>query len=138
MSTTYSASSVINQAVEAVIALMNATEPFATVTRGALPTRAGLCAEVGPSMPAEVYLDKNSYIPLDITINGKHPNLQTLSDAMNNIHSALTRATTYPSADHWQIVDISTETLPQIIGREDNNDWLMASSLSAKIYQKGD
>ena len=135
---TYSAASVINQAVEAVIGLMNATQPFANVTRGALPTGAGITCEVGPSTPAEVYLDKNAYIPLDVTINGKHPNLMTLSDAMNKIHSALTRATSYPSADHWEIVDIATATLPQVLGREDNNDWLMASSLSVRIYQKGD
>ena len=136
--TTYSAASVINQAVEAVIGLINALSPFASITRGALPTGAGLCCEVGPSTPSEVYLSKDAYIPVDLTINGKHHNLMTLSDTMNGIHSALTRAKTYPSADHWEIVDIATATLPQVLGREDNNDWLMASSLSVRIYQKGD
>ena len=101
-------------------------------------TGAGLCCEVGPSTPSEVYLSKDAYIPVDLTINGKHHNLMTLSDTMNGIHSALTRAKTYPSADHWEIVDIATATLPQVLGREDNNDWLMASSLSVRIYQKGD
>ena len=136
--TTYSAASVINQAVEAVIGLINALSPFASITRGALPTGAGLCCEVGPTTPSEVYLSKDAYIPVDLTINGKHHNLMTLSDTMNGIHSALTRAKTYPSADHWEIVDIATATLPQVLGREDNNDWLMASSLSVRIYQKGD
>lgn len=130
--------SVINEVVEAVIGLMNDTAPFATVTRGALPTHEGLVCEVGPSTPSEVYLDKNAYIPLDVTLNGKHPNLQTLSDAMNTIHSRLTRATVYPSGVKWQIVDISNYTLPQIVDREDNNDWLMASALSVKFYQRGD
>ena len=136
--TTYSAASVINQAVEAVIGLINALTPFANITRGALPTGAGLCCEVGPTTPSEVYLSKDAYIPVDLTINGKHHDLMTLSDTMNGIHSALTRAKTYPSADHWEIVDIATATLPQVLGREDNNDWLMASSLSVRIYQKGD
>ena len=137
-------SSVINEVVEAVIGLINATSPFATCTRGALPTGAGLICEVGPSTPSEVYLSKNSYIPLDITLNGKHSNLKTLSDTMNNIHGTLTRATSYPadepqdgSAPRWQIVDIANYTLPQIIGREDNNDWLMASSLSVRVYWEG-
>ena len=138
MSNTYSAASVINQAVEAVIGLMNATHPFANVTRGALPTGAGITCEVGPSTPAEVYLDKNAYIPLDVTINGKHPNLKTLSDALNKIHSTLTRATSYPSGTNWEIVDISNYTLPQIVDRESNNEWLMASSLSVKFYWRGD
>ena len=135
---TYSAESVINQVVEAVIGLMNATTPFATVTRGALPTGVGITCEVGPSTPSEVYLDKNSYVPLDVTLNGKHGNLKTLSDALNKIHSTLTRAKTYPSSDNWQIVDISNYTLPEIVDRESNNEWLMASSLSVKFYQKGD
>lgn len=130
--------SVINEVVEAVIGLMDDTGPFATVTRGALPTHEGLVCEVGPSTPSEVYLDKNSYIPLDVTLNGKHRDLRTLSDAMNTIHSTLTRATEYPEGEGWQIVDITNYTLPQIVGREDNNDWLMASALSVKFYQRSD
>jgi hypothetical protein len=57
---------------------------------------------------------------------------------MNNIHSALTRAREYPSGDGWQIVDIVNYTLPQIIGREQNNEWLMASSLSVNFFWRGD
>ena len=134
----YAADSVINQVVEAVIGLMNATSPFASVTRGALPTGVGITCEVGPSTPSEVYLSKDCYVPLDVTINGKHPNLKTLGDALNKIHSALTRATSYPESDRWQIVDISTYTLPQIVDRESNNEWLMASALSVKFYWRGD
>lgn len=130
--------SVINEVVEAVIDLINTQTPFAAVTRGALPTGAGITCEVGPSTPLEWHMDKNSVIPLDIALNGKHHNLKTLSDALNDIHGALTRATEYPSGDGWQIVDIDNGTLPQVIGREDNNDWLMASALSVKFYWRGD
>ena len=137
MSVTYLADSPIDQAIEAVIGLMNDTQPFATVTRGALPTYHGITCELGPSTPREMHMDKNTVIPLDVVLNGKHPDLKTLSDAMNTIHSALTRATSYPSAEKWQIVDIKTYTLPQIIGREDNNDWLMASTLSVEFYWRG-
>ena len=134
----YQATSVINQVLEAVIGMANATRPFSSITRGALPTGQGLTCEIGPTAPQATHMDKNTVIPLDITINGKHPNLMTLSDAMNTIHSALTRATDYPSAEKWEIVDIVNLTLPQIIGREQNNDWLMASSISAKFYQRGE
>lgn len=135
---TYQASSVINQVLEAVIGLINATSPFATVTRGALPTGVGLTCEIGPSSPSAVHMDKNTVVPLDVTLNGKHFNLMTLSDAMNKIHSTLTRAKSYPSANKWQIVDIENQTLPQVIGREDNNEWLMASALSVIFYWRGD
>lgn len=130
--------SVINEVLEAVIGLMNATNPFATVTRGALPTGEGLVCEIGPTIPEEVYLDKNSYIPLDVTLNGKHKNLKTVTDAMNGIHSALTRARSYPASERWQIVDIENQNLPQLIGREENNDWLLASALTVNFYWKGD
>lgn len=130
--------SVINEVLEAVIGLMNATNPFATVTRGALPTGHGITCEIGPSTPLETYLDKNTYIPLDVTINGKHENLETLSDALNTIHSALTRAKQYPEGERWKIVDIENQNLPEIVEREHNNTWLMASALSAKFYWKGD
>ena len=132
--------SVINEVLEAVIGLMNATNPFATVTRGALPTGQGLVCEIGPSIPETLFWDKNTFIPLDITLNGKHRNLKTLSDTMNGIHSALTRVTEYPSDENgrWQITDILNQNLPQIIDREQNNDWIAASALTVKLYWKGD
>ena len=74
----YQADSVINQVMEAVIELMNSTNPFAGVTRGALPTGPGITCEVGPSMARSMYMDKNTFIPLDVTINGKHPNMLIL------------------------------------------------------------
>lgn len=127
---------IIDRAVEAVMDLIDELGLFSSITRGALGTGNGLACEIAPSAPDEVYLDKNQYIPLDLTINGKHSNLQTLSESMNRIHQELTMLRQYPEGDDWEIVDISTMTEPQIIGREDNNSWMMASSLIIKIYTK--
>ena len=127
---------IINAAMEAVMDLIDGLGLFALITRGALGTGEGLVCEVGPSGPDEVYMDKNQYIILDFTINGKHANLQTLSDDMNRIHQEITMLREYPSGDDWNIVDITTLTEPQIIGREDNNVWLMASALNVKIETK--
>lgn len=129
--------SIIDRALEAVIGLMNAQAPFATVTRGALPVGRGITCEVSPSGDNAVFLDKNTYTVISVTVNGKHERLDTLSDQLNDIHHALTRMREYPEGDDYEIVDISNETLPQLIGREDNNIWLMASSLSVKLYMKG-
>ena len=128
--------SVINQAIESVMDLIDALSLFAPIYRGALGTNNGLCCEIGPSSPEAVFMDKNQYIPLDLTINGKHDNLQTLSDAMNAIHESLTVRTSYPYGDNWKIVDITTMTEPQRIGREDSNQWLMASALLVKVETK--
>ena len=129
-------SSILNKAVEAVVTLINAMDNFAVMTRGALGTGNGLTCEIAPSMPAEVYLDKNSYIPLMLALNGKHTDLQVLSETMNNIIDTMTRRTEYPSGNGWEIVDIVGGNLPRIIGREPNNAWLMAGDLVVKIYRK--
>ena len=126
--------SAINDAILAVIGMMNATNPFAQVTRGALPIGAGLVCEVGASMPTESIMDRSVIVPVDLTLNGKHANLETLSNAMNAIHGALTRATEYPSGDGWQIVEITNQMLPEVIGREENNMWIMASGLYVTVH----
>lgn len=126
-------SSIINQAVEKVMDLIDSLNLYALITRGALGTGNGLVCEVAPSSPTEVYLDKNQYITVDLTINGKHSDLELLSDSMNLIHESLTMLKEYPYSENWQIVDIVTLTEPQIIGREENNDWIMASSLGVKV-----
>ena len=132
---------VINAVIEAVMDMADATGPFSTLRRGALGAEAGLVCEISPSGESQLFLDKNRTINLGLTFNGKHSNLKTLSEAMNKIHADLTRATSYPEDEHvppkWEIWDITNNTLPQIIGREENNDWLMASSLTVKFYWKG-
>ena len=125
--------SIINQAIEAVMDLIDALSLFSPITRGALSAGNSLSCEIGPTTPETVWLDKNKYIPIDLTINGKHTNLQTLTDALNKIDHDLTMARSYPSGNGWEIVDISTLTEPQVIGREDNGQWLMASALLVKI-----
>lgn len=129
--------SAMNEVVEQVIGLINGLDVFATMTRGALPTGPGLVCEPGPTTPNEVYLDKGQYIPLDLTLNGKHGNLKTLSNDMALIFEDLTRRKTYPSGTGWQIVDIAAYTLPEVIGRESNNQWLMAGALSVRYYLTG-
>ena len=125
--------SILNQAIEAVMDLIDALSLFAPITRGALSARNSLSCEIGPTSPEPVWLDKNQYISIDLTINGKHENLQTLSDSMNLIHEDLTMMTDYPEEINWQIVDISTLTEPQVIGREQDNRWMMASALLVKV-----
>jgi hypothetical protein len=116
--------------------LIDSMDLFPPITRGALGTGRTITCEVAPSAPDEVYLDKNQYITIDLTINAKSGNLQTLSDGLNMIHQNLTMLKAYPSTEQWEIVDITTLTEPQVIGREDNNEWIMASSLGVKVYTK--
>ena len=130
--------SVLNLAVESVMDMIDATNPFASITRGALGIGNGISCEIAPSVPNETYMDKNCFIPLTLALNGKHDNLQTLSDTLNGIMDTLTRRTSYTSGNGWEIVDIVNGNLPRVIGREDNGQWLMACDLIVKIYRKDD
>mgnify|MGYP003309750237 CR=1 FL=1 len=133
---TSTSTSKINLAVESVITLINAMDSFATMTRGALGISNSLSCEIAPSNAAEVYYDKNAYLTITLALNGKHSNLQTLSDTLNNIMDTLTRKKSYPSGDGWEIVDITNGNLPRVIGREEQNLWLMACDLVVKLYRK--
>ena len=135
---TSTSTSKINLAIEGVVALINAMSNFATMTRGALGTGNGLCCEISPSYSREVYYDKNVYFQITLALNGKHTNLQTLSETLNNIMDTLTRRTTYPSGNGWEIVDIANGNLPRVIGREPDNAWLMACDIVIKLYRKDD
>ena len=128
--------SVLNNAVEAVMDMIDAMNNFAPITRGALGIGNSLSCEIAPSMVDTVFMDKNTYIPLTLALNGKHDNLQTLSDTLTNIMDTLTRMKSYTDGNGFQIVDITNGNLPRVIGREDNNQWLMACDLIVKIYRK--
>ena len=128
--------SVLNNAVEAVMNMIDALNNFAPITRGALGINNSLSCEISPSVPETVFMDKNSYIPLTLALNGKHNNLQVLSDTLNNITDSLTRSKSYTSGNGFQIVDITGGNLPRVIGREENNQWIMACDLVVKVYRK--
>lgn len=130
--------SIYNEAVESVMDLIDGLGLYALITRGALGIGNSLTCEIAPSVPSEVYYDKNAYIPLTLALNGKHDNLQTLSDTLNRILDTLSRLKTYPSGSGWEIVDITAGNLPRIIGREDNGQWLMNGDLIVKLYRKDD
>ena len=108
------------------------------MTRGALGTGNGLCCEIAPSNAESAFLDKNTYSPITVTINGKHTNLLTLTDTLNNIMDTLTRLKTYSSGSGWEIVDITNGIYPRIIERENNNAWVMACEIVVKLYRKDD
>lgn len=127
---------VLDTVVESVMDMIDALDNFAKITRGALGTDNSLSCEIAPSMVDSVFYDKNSYIPMTLAINGKHSNLQTLSDTLTNIMDTLTRYKAYTSGNGWEIVDITGGNLPRVIGREDNNQWLMACDLVIKVYRK--
>lgn len=131
--------SAVNEAIEAVMDLIDGTGLFPDVTRGFLGSgERGIVCEIGSSAPEDVFLDKGKLVPLDLTLNAKDTDLQRLTDGMCGLHAALTGRDEYPEAETWRITDIREYTTPAIVDRQEDNSWLMASSLTVMLYLKGE
>lgn len=132
--------SVANDVVESVMDMVDGLNLFPDITRGALGTDEGITCEVATSSVDSVFLDKNALFFLDLTFNAKSADLETLSSNLGTMMDFLTRKTTYTSGDGWQIVDIShgSPPLPTIIGRSEENLWIMACAVIVKYYRKDD
>lgn len=129
--------STINAVVDAVLALAQGVTTY-SVKRGPLGTGPGIIMEPEPSAPATTFFDKNTVYDLGVVLNGKDTSMQTITEAMNLIHSALTRAFSYPSAQNWQILNIVTQSSPALIERQENDFWLYGSALTIQFYFRGD
>ena len=119
-----------------VIRLAQETEPFATIRRGALPPDNGICMEIATGAPETTFLDRRSVLSLSVVLNGKHSNLTKLSRALDAIHHHLNHLNDYPITEAWQMLSISTVSVPHQIGRESNGQWLMGSSLTINFFER--
>ncbi len=126
--------SVINDVLRAVIEYAQAENPYADIVIGSMPADNGLSIAIGAGGANYTALDKGMSYELNLVLNGKHHNQQTVADTLNDIHQALSQRKEYLNTDEFQITDISTITAPNYIGREPNNQWLYGSSIKVKFY----
>ncbi len=111
--------------------------PYTSIDLGAMPEDNGLAMYLGPGAPDEEYLNRSSLNSIDVVLNGKHSNQQTVLQALSNIHKALTQLKSYSSGEGWKITNIRTTTAPNYIGQEDSGQWLYGSILEVQFYMKG-
>lgn len=128
--------SVINNVLLAVVEMMQDTEPYSTITIGAMPADNGIACAIANGNPVATFMPKSMSYELNIVLNGKHANQQTVSDALNDIHQALTMTKQYPASEEWQINNIETVSSPAYIGREETKQYLFGSSLRVRFYYK--
>ena len=119
--------SVYDEVLLSVIAMAEEATLYASIIIGPMPPDNGLCMAWGSGAPNEIYLD-----------NGKHTDQQTVSNQLGAIHKNLSRRKWYPQNENFQILDISTSTAPQYVGREENDQWLYGSALRVKFYDRGE
>lgn len=126
----------IDEMIGRVADLAETTEPYAPIVFGSDPPLNGICMIRNGGYAQETHLDKGMLYSVPVLINGKHTNQQTVLDALTAIHEALTKKTNYNdvSTDAVQVVDITTTAAPSVIGREQNNQWIVGSSIGVYFY----
>lgn len=126
----------IGEVIDLIADLAETTEPYADIVYGSDPPLNGICMIQNGGYAQETYLDKGMLYSVPVLINGKHANQQTVLDALTAIHEALTKKTNYNdvSTDAVQVVDIATTAAPSVIGREQNNQWIVGSSIGVYFY----
>lgn len=126
--------SCINQAILAVMNMAEEIGLFAPIRRGPLGAEPGIRMELSPGSQIRSHLDRRCVVDLSLVVNAKHRDMQLVSNTLHRIHDALNRAPAYPSTADWQITHIATESLPELIGREPDGQWLFASALAVTLY----
>lgn len=121
-----------------IIALAEETHPYAQIVYGSDPPKNGICMIPAGGIPTDTYLDKGNMMTLPVLLNGKHADQRVLLDDLTAIHELLTKRREYDelSTEAVQIIDITSMSLPQIIGREQNKQWICGSTLEIKFYWK--
>lgn len=119
--------------LDALIDLAETTNPFAAIVRGPLTAAPSIAMEAAESDITR-HMDRNEAVRTAVVINAKHPNMATAYEAVRAIQHKLTHLPEFSSGEGWRIVDVWADDFPRLIGREDDNTWLYATSLTASIY----
>ena len=125
--------SIQNDILEAIIEQAEQNGKYNIIV-GALPAENGLAMQVSTGASAHTFLDKGMAYEFTCVLNGKNASQKAVSDALNDIHLALTKALSYPVTDAYQITDVETISTPSYIGREEDRQFLYGSSLRIKAF----
>lgn len=126
----------IGEIMDKIATAADALGLYATIVYGSDPPENGICMIQAAGAPTEKHLDANMLYRLSVLLNGKHSNQQTLLNALTSIHTMLTKRNDYNgfSTTDAQVLSIMTTASPQIIGREQNNQWIAGSSFEVSFY----
>lgn len=118
---------------DAVVKMVADLNLYASPIVGAMPTENGIAMQISTGANDTTFLEKDIVVGFSVVLNGKHSSQQKVLDDLNKAHEALTMTKDYPSGDHWQVCDIRSDSLPNYIGREDNQ-YLYGSALRVRAY----
>lgn len=127
-----------SKVLDNIILAAERTQPYAKIVYGSDPPINGICMIPSGGAPSDVYLDRGMMVKMPVVLNGKHEDQRLLLDDLTAIHEVLTKRRDYSelSTEAVQITNIVSMSLPAIIGREQNKQWICGSTLEITFYWK--
>ena len=120
--------------VDAIRALAMTANPYSQIVSGSTPPINGICMIQAPSSPASIFKNKGMLKEMSILINAKNADQSLAYSTLCEIHKVLTKTWNYPNSGEFQVIDIETEAEPNLLGREENNQWIYGSSALVKYF----
>lgn len=124
-----------DEIIDTIIEMMQALTTM-PVRRAVNPAAESICVEKGTSDVIRTALNRSTIEEMTCVVNGKGTNLVGVRAALGTIHQRLSRCSSYPKNNDWQITAIETVSGPTTIGREAGGLWLLGSMIRIKFYNK--
>ena len=106
------------------------------VVIGSVPPLDGYAVSMAGGAPIATFRPLTTNESFPVLFNGKGEDLHTVMADMEQAHHALTTSKALPYSEDWQIYAIETTAAPSVIGREENRNWVLGSSLRVKFFNK--
>lgn len=126
----------LREAFDAIRAMaLAAQSTFDSVGVGSLPPDDSMVMVIAAGGEKTATLDHHGDIAVDIVCNAKHKLQIVALDVLANVHQNLTQTTHLPSGEGWQVLSLSSSSLPTLI-EHDGDQWLYGSGFNARIWIK--
>lgn len=124
----------LREAFEAIRAMaLAAQSTFETIETGSLPANDSMVMVIAAGGEQTPTLDHCGDLTVDIVCNVKHRFHTVALDVLSNVHHELTRTKHLPSGEGWQVLSLSSSSLPTFI-EKDGDQFLYGSGFNAKIW----
>ena len=126
----------LREAFDAIRAMALAAQTtYDEVQVGSLPTADSMVMLIAAGAEKTATLDHHGDLTVDIVCNVKHKFQMVALDVLANVHQELTSTTNLPAGDGWQVLSLSSSSLPTFI-EKDGDQFLYGSGFNAKIWIK--
>lgn len=110
---------------------------FSAANVGALPAAGGISIQLGAGAPTSEHFDRGGRYELYFSVNAKQTNQLIALSALESIHKFLAQMKFYPSGTDYQILNISTGTVPNYLGTDSSGQHMFGSIVRVTFYAKG-